>query len=250
MPHFVFANDNEICAKSANGTSDLAPDVCFSPGSPMPGVPVPYMNSCKAGDLTNGSKTVFIRGMEICLEDKSFFSTSYGDEPATKGMKKGTVSSAVQGKCRFIGWSANVFVEGLGVTRHLDMVTHNHNSPANTPPVYYISRATPPAACKKDIDKMDKRCKPDDKNKSRGKGAPKTQDKSKAGSWVLDHCGPLLVKPGLDNFEDWKKDFGDLDKVMSSAAQTLKNDVISKLEQEVLEFGGKKLATSWPCAAA
>jgi len=30
----------------------------------------------------------------------------------------------------------------------------------------------------------------------------------------------------------------------------LKNDVISKLEQEVLEFGGKKLATSWPCAAA
>lgn len=242
MAHNVYANDNEICAKSADGSSDLAVDTCFSPGAPMPGVPVPYMNSCKAGDITNGSKTVYIKGMEVCLEDKSYFATSYGDEPATQGLKKGAVSNSVQGKCRFINWSPNVFVEGLAVTRHLDLVTHNHNSPANTPPTPYISQATTKASCKKDVEQVEKRCKPDDKRKGKVKGAPKGKDTSKAGGWVLDHCGPLLVSPTLDNFAQWKDDFGDLDKLMSSAASTLKNDVISKLEQEVLEFAGKKLA--------
>lgn len=242
MPHHVYANNNEICAKSADGTSTLATDVCFSPGSPMPGVSVPYMNTCKASDVTNGSKTVFIKGMEVCLEDKSYFSTSYGDEPATQGMMKGTASNAVQGKCYFVGWSPNVMIEGLSVTRHLDMVTHNHSNPANTPPVYYLSEATLPADCKKDKERMEKRCKPEKAGKgknSKGK-RPAPNDKDGVhGSWVLDHCGPLLVKPGAD-FKNWMNEFGDLNKIMEQATSALKNDVIAKLEKEAAEFATKK----------
>ena len=221
MPHFVFANNNEICSKSADGTSDLAPDVCHSPGAPMPGVPVLYMNTCKAGDITNGSRTVFIKGMEICLEDKSYFSTSYGDEPATKGLKKGTVSSAVQGKCRFINWSANVFVEGLAVTRHLDLVTHNHSNPPNTPNMPYVSKDAATSDCKKNIDAVKKECAEDPDKKSNkpsrlSKVLPKGQLdklgrtwnslKTKLGyrrdndnAWIEDHCDGLWLRPLSDN---------------------------------------------------
>ncbi|MDN3577729.1 DUF4150 domain-containing protein [Chitinimonas viridis] len=244
MSHNVFANNNEICAKSASGSSNLATDTCFSPGAPMPGVPVPYMNSCKASDITKGSKTVAIKGMEVCMEDKSYFATSYGDEAATQGLKRGVVSTSVQGKCRFIGWSPNVFVEGLAVTRHLDMVTHNHNSPANTPPMHYMSNADPSNPCKKDYEQIAKRCAPDDhKDRAkRGKGVPKDKQGKvdKAGNWVMDHCGPLMVHPG-DNFEDWKKDFGDLGSLMKKASDQLKNDVIAKMEKEIAEFAAKKL---------
>jgi hypothetical protein len=238
----VFANGKEICSKTASGTSSMAVDVCFSPGAPMPGVPVPYMNQCKASDLTNGSRTVFINGGQVCLEDKSYFATSYGNEPATQGLKKGAVSGSVQGKCRFVSWSPNVFIEGAAVTRHLDLVTHNHNSPSNTPPTPYISKADIGGACKKDHERIEKRCKPNDTNRHRGKGAPKGKDTSKAGGWVLDHCGPLLVKPGLENFNEWRSEFGNLDKLMGQAAQQLKNGVIGKLETEILEFAGKKIA--------
>src|SRR5438128_719333 len=126
-------------------------------------------------------------------------------------------------------------IEGLSVTRHLDLVTHNHSNPANTPPVYYNSEATTQGKCKTDRENMEKRCKPDDKKGKKRKGAPKGKDTSKAGSWVLDHCGPLLVKPGTD-FKDWLNDFGDLNKVIGEATSALKSNVISKLEKEVAEF--------------
>jgi Domain of unknown function (DUF4150) len=240
MPHHVYANDNEICSKSADGTSDMAVDVCFSPGAPPPGTPVTYMNTCKAGDVTNGSKSVFIKSMEICLEDKSYFSTSYGDEPATQGLKRGITSTAVQGKCRFVEWSPNVFVEGLAVTRHLDLVTHNHNSPANTPPTPYISQQLALGHCKKDLKRIQDKCKPDDDKTKKRKGIPKGKDTSKASSWVTDHCGPLLVKPG-DNFTEWLDDFKDISGLMNEAASQLKDKVITELEQQVLKMAGEKL---------
>jgi len=240
MAHHVYANHNEICSRSADGKSTMAVDVCFSPGAPYPGVPVTYMNTCQAPDVTNGSKTVFIKGAEICLEDKSYFSTSYGDEPATKALKKGIISNAVQGKCYFISWSPNVFAESLAVTRHMDMVTHNHSNPQNTPPVYYISRAAPPKDCIKDMQQMDERCKPDNDPKKKRKGIPKSKQGGDHGGWVLDHCGPLLVKPGT-NFKEWFGDFGDLNSVVSQGMETLKNEAIAKLEKEIAEFALKKL---------
>jgi Domain of unknown function (DUF4150) len=280
MPHHVYANDNEICSKSADGTSDLAPDVCFSPGAPMPGVPVPYMNSCKAGDITNGSKTVFIKGMEVCLEDKSYFSTSYGDEPATKGLKKGTVSTSVQGKCRFINWSPNVFVEGLAVTRHLDLVTHNHNSPANTPPAHYMSLATPSGVCAKDLAKINKHCQPGPdqteeekkKNKGRKKKASGIVDKIKdathaldelgeksalykrkpggtatsGNAWMDHHCGGMWIKP-TDGFDadlegKLKETLAGLEKQKSALIEGLGKE-LEDLAKEAAPELAKSIAT-------
>jgi len=124
----VFANDNEICCKAADGKSVLAPsDVCMSPPGPPAGpIPVPYPNTSAASDLANGSATVFIMGSEIALEDVSYFSTSTGNEPATQAFKKGIATGVIKGKSYFIDWSTNVKVEGLNVCRHFDPMTHNH----------------------------------------------------------------------------------------------------------------------------
>jgi hypothetical protein len=239
MPHHVYANDNEICSKSADGTSVMAPDVCFTPGAPMPGVPILYMNMCKAPDIANGSKTVFIKREEICLEDKSYFATSYGDEPATQAMAKGTVSGAVQGKCYFISWSPNVFAEGLAVTRHLDLVTHNHSNPPNTPPVPYLSSANVNSKCKDDLEKIAKACAPDDEQKKLSKKRKKTpfasllgrrhnqamDRKSKGGAnwpgaWMEDHCDGLWIKP---------------QKLSADSIEKLKSEVASITPQSLLQ---------------
>jgi len=78
MPHHVYANNNEIATKSADGKSTAAaPDVCFTtPPSVAAGTPVPFTNTCEAKDITNGSKTVFMKRGEVALEDKSFFKKS------------------------------------------------------------------------------------------------------------------------------------------------------------------------------
>jgi hypothetical protein len=256
MPHHVYANDNEICSKSADGTSDLAVDVCFSPGAPPPGVPITYMNTCKAGDVTNGSKTVFIKNMEICLEDKSYFSTSYGDEPATQGLKRGVVSTAVQGKCRFVNWSPNVFVEGLAVTRHLDLVTHNHNSPANTATMPYVSRSIFGGHdCKDEEKKIERECKKDSdqsEHKQKMKGKKKFPNfptkKHKAGKWhwTDDHCAGLQIPSNTISPDELKKHL--------TEAQNLHKEVLKELTDltnvgqilaEQAQTAGLKAAGKW-----
>lgn len=125
----VYANDNEICCKAADGKSAAAtPDVCMSPPSPPAGpVPIPYPNTAFASDLANGSTTVFIKSSPIALKDVSYFSTSTGDEPATEAFQKGVATSVIKGKAYFTNWSSDVKVEGLNVCRHLDLMTHNHS---------------------------------------------------------------------------------------------------------------------------
>lgn len=254
MPHHVYANDNEICAKSADGTSDLAPDTCFSPGAPYPGVPILYTNSCKASDVANGSRTVSIKNAEVCLEDKSYFARSYGDEAATQGLKKGLVSNSVQGKCRFIGWSPNVSIEGLAVTRHLDMLTHNHNSPANTPPTPYISKKAAKGDCKDDIAKMKRECKPDTTKKSMLERAlgPKKYAKlesilKKAGadpnSWIGSHCDGLMVKPvsgkAAEEFASKIEEMsGDLDKIIADEIKKAIDSVKKDIQDKALSAAG------------
>jgi GHH signature containing HNH/Endo VII superfamily nuclease toxin 2 len=116
-------------------------------------------------------------------------------------------------------------------------------SAANTPPSYYLDTAEAKKDCAKDKAEMEKKCAPDDKNKSRGKGVPKSRvGKAGQSSWVLDHCGPLMVQPGLSNFAEWKEEFGDLHSALGKIADTLKNDVITKLQQEALEYTGKQVA--------
>lgn len=124
----VYANDNEICSKSADGKVVAnAPDVCWSPPGPSAGpVTLPYPNTATAPDLTNGSTSVFICGKEIALKDISCFATSTGNEAATEAFQKGVATHVIKGKAVFIDWSQNVKVEGLNVCRHLDPMTQNH----------------------------------------------------------------------------------------------------------------------------
>jgi hypothetical protein len=155
----VYANDREVASKAADGSSLGAVDVCFSPGAPRPGVPIPYANACHAPDIDNGSRTVFTKGKEIALEDRSYFAVSFGDEPATRGLNKGVVSGNIKGKCYFVSWSPNVKVEGLSVTRHQDLVTHNHSNPANTALFPYISRPWLGShACQREEDRINRAC--------------------------------------------------------------------------------------------
>jgi hypothetical protein len=119
-------------------------------------------------------------------------------------------------------------------------------SAPNTPISYYLDTAAAAKDCKKDKEEMEKKCAPDDKNKARGKGRPKARQTHKNGdkdaSWVLDHCGPLMVQPGPKNFEEWYSEFSDIDGALKKIAGTLKDNVIGKLEQEALEYTGKQIA--------
>lgn len=129
MGHEVYANKRCIASKTADGKASAAfPDICGSPPKPPKiGIPLPYPNTAFATDTANGSTTVFIEGQEIMQRDKSYFSTSTGNEPATEAFKKGVVTNVIKGRCYFRSWSMNVFVEGYNVCRHLDLTTHNHS---------------------------------------------------------------------------------------------------------------------------
>jgi hypothetical protein len=129
METHVYANDEEVCSKSADGKSSCAfPDPCWSPPPPKPGpILVPYANTAYAKDLVNGTDTVFIHNQPAALKNVSYFSTSTGNEAATTAFKKGDRSGVVKGKAYFEDWSQNVKFEGLNVCRHTDPMTHNHS---------------------------------------------------------------------------------------------------------------------------
>lgn len=246
MPHFVFANDNEIAAKSADGSSlACQPDVCFSPGAPFPGVPIPYPNSVFARDLDNLSRTVFLKGMGAALEDKSFFATSYGDEPATPGLKKGVVSGVIQGKAHFKSWSMDVKFEGLGVARHMDTVTHNHANPPNAMVQKYRSIWDKDGACAQDRLAVATKCAPeppDKKPKRKGllqkigkivaipdQVAKKALGYSKkvGNGWMEDHCEGLWVKP-MDG-DQLKEAVGEIEKFLGQDKWTLAQSAFGEL---------------------
>lgn len=119
-------------------------------------------------------------------------------------------------------------------------------SAPNTPTSYYLDTRDEKTHCKKDKAEMEKKCAPDDRNKARGKDRPKARQTHKHGdkdaSWVLDHCGPLMLQPGRKNFEEWYDEFADIDSALKKIAGTLKDNVIAKLEQEALEYTGKQIA--------
>lgn len=123
----VYANDNEICSKAADGKSVIGPDPCWSPPAPTAGpLVIPYTNTAFAKDLTNGSTTVFICGTPIALRDVSYLANSIGNEPATRNFGMGVASNTIKGNAFFTRWSLDVKVEGLNVCRHIDSMTHNH----------------------------------------------------------------------------------------------------------------------------
>jgi hypothetical protein len=242
MANDVFANDREISCKAADGKSVAAfPDVCFTPpetaATPI-GVPIPYPNTAFAKDTTSGSKTVKISGKEVMLKDRSYFKTSTGDE-AGCAAKKGILTSVNKGKAYFTSWSMDVKFEGENVVRHLDLTTHNHAStPGNTGTWLYVDTRTEKRACKKEMKRVDKKCKP---TKKQGK---KTVPDKTPGAWKKKYCKGLEVKPPSMNDFDPKKIEAELDNILDvqkqlEAALTQARDtLVSKFK----EFAAKKTA--------
>ncbi|AEF24324.1 MULTISPECIES: HNH/endonuclease VII fold toxin-2 domain-containing protein [Pseudomonas] len=144
MTNEVYANNREISCKAASGKSIAAfPDVCFTPPQtpPMPlGIPIPYPNTGLSKDTTKGTRTIRITRKEVMLKNKSYYKTSYGDEPG-RAPKKGIITSKIKGKVYFTSWSMDVKFEGKNVVRHMDLTTHNHGSfPGNTPTWPYLDQ--------------------------------------------------------------------------------------------------------------
>jgi hypothetical protein len=174
MANEVFANNREIACKSGSGiTTAEFPDVCFTPPqtpATPPGVPVPYPNTARSGDGTEGSRNVLISDKEVLLKDTSFLKTSIGDE-AGCAPKKGIVTSTTKGKAYFISWSMDVRAEGENLVRHMDRTTNNHGSKRKTgamPQLHIdtlaISQAKR-AECEKKKQAYEKECTPIDPEK-------------------------------------------------------------------------------------
>jgi len=142
MSKNVFANGNEISAKQDGNKSIAAmADVCLSPPSPPAGpIPIPYPNSAKASDTSDGSKSVKIGGQEVGLKNKSCYKKSNGDEAATKSLGMGVVSHNIQGPMKHAAWSMDVVIEGQNAIRNLDLTTHNHSNPPQ--PAVTVDAAT------------------------------------------------------------------------------------------------------------
>ncbi|PTV94332.1 HNH/endonuclease VII toxin of polymorphic toxin system [Rhodobacter aestuarii] len=176
MSNNVFANGRELSCKAGSGKSICAfPDVCMTPPecpATPPGVPVPYPNTGMTTDTTQGSRTVKISKKEVMLKNRSYFKKSTGDE-AGSAAKKGVVSSVNRGKVYFTSWSMDVKIEGENAVRHLDMTTHNHGSPPNTPPWMFLDSMSAPGRvdkdhpCKDDIKDAKKACKKAKKYKTK-----------------------------------------------------------------------------------
>ena len=271
MPHHVYANNNEIASKSADGTTTaIATDVCISPGPPPPpgGVPVPYNNTCFAKKLARVTRTVLIKGKGAALENYSYFSTSIGDEPATPALKKGVISSAIKGKGFFQQWSMNVKAEGKGVARHVDIVTHNHTNMANTPGYPYIAVFAKSANCKKDRDKIKKRCATNRRDDAQGKKKKKKQGlfakannliekidglaaktygykRNRSNAWIDQYCDGLWIKPYKNEknnplFEDFNKKIKEDLKALKEIANASNLDLIGSATKEILALAKER----------
>jgi len=268
MATHVYANDLEIACKSTDGVATTAfPDPCWSPPSPPAGpIVIPYPNTAFARHITNGTRTVFIKRKEVAVEDKAYFSTSTGDEPATNAFPKGVATQALRGKAYFRSWSMDVQFEGLGVDRHTDMVSHNHGSfPSNTPLFPYVSRSwMKKFECKDEEKRIERACgKEKDKSETKqsllGKSklrqrlkslpARKREGQSKSGwHWTDDHCDGLHV--ALGSKEDALNYVKELEETFKKLPEEIiilneiKSELTDMAVNAVMKTGGKWVARS------
>ncbi|GGC00695.1 DUF4150 domain-containing protein [Pseudoduganella buxea] len=274
MQTHVYANNQEIACKAAgnDGVSPQAfPDPCWSPPGPAAGpIVIPYPNTCYASSITNGTSTVFICGKEIAIEDHSCFSTSTGNEPATKAFKKGVATGVITGKAYFTQWSFDVVFEGLGVPRHNDMVGHNHGSmPSNTPLFPYISRGWFSHDCKKEEQHIERACQAEDEHsdsrkeikgnsklskllKMTRKNDPKKgrREGGKSGwHWTDDHCDGLEIPlPTKEGAQAYAKQ---MEKIYQEIPGEL--DLLNALKSELQDMArnaATKAALKWGAKAA
>ena len=116
----VFANKQGVTSAGSGAKTISGPDVCLTPAGSSR-VPIPYTNVARSANLANGSKSVKIDGAMGAI-DGCCYSTSTGDEP---GSGKGVISGTVGDKAEFANCSFDVKIEGKGVCRNDDLMTHN-----------------------------------------------------------------------------------------------------------------------------
>lgn len=133
MSKNVFANGREISGKASGNRSIAAlPDVCLSPPGPPAGpLPIPYPNTALAKHTSGGSRSVKLGRQEVGKKNRSKYSKSTGNQPATRNFGMGVISHNLTGPAKFAAWSMDVKVEGANVTRFLDLTTHNHTNCGN-----------------------------------------------------------------------------------------------------------------------
>ena len=119
----VFANGQGISSTDSDAVSISGPDICRTQVGPIV-VPIPYINIAKSASLSGGSTTVKVNGGMAAI-DGCCYKTSTGDEP---GDKKGIVSGTTEDKAEFINYSFDVKIEGKGVCRNADPMTHNNKN--------------------------------------------------------------------------------------------------------------------------
>lgn len=242
----VFANGLAIAGKAKPGKSIACfPDVCYSPPSPRSGwVATAYANTSKASDTSNGSKTVFIEGKPVMQKDKSFFSTSTGNEGAAG--PKGVSTGVKKGKAYFTSWSMNVKVEGYNVCRHSDLMTHNHGSTGNTGPWNYADTSFfSKHDCKGMIKEMNRACAPNNRRPQ-----CKSCDPGYNKDWKKDHCKFLTFKPdnmgSLENpeqlLQDLKDEIAQTD-VMEAAIDAAMNKALDWALNKLIILGVKAVGT-------
>ncbi|HAU5664993.1 TPA: DUF4150 domain-containing protein [Citrobacter freundii] len=243
----VFINGREACSRATDGKSAGAfPDPCWSPPPPPVGpIVVPYSNTAYARDLQNGTATVFICKTMVAQKDRSFFSTSQGDEPATPGFQKGVSSGVIKGKAYFKSWSPNVKFEGLEVPRHEDLMTHNHGSTANTPPHKYVDKEVLVNECKKNVAKVESACKKDPNQKPAlerllGKDKYKKLEPLlkktgiKSADWMV-HCDGLWVKPGAFDPSKINEQLSELLGEMKNILNAEIGDIMTQIKGDIID---------------
>jgi hypothetical protein len=275
MQTHVYANGRAVASKAADGQATAAfPDPCWSPPGPGAGpVLVPYPNTVHARDITNGTVTVFVCGAEVALADQSFFAHSTGNEGATRAFDQGAKSGVIQGKAYFQSWSFDVVFEGRGVARHQDLTTHNHGSkPGNTPPTYYLDRASAKPACHEERSQIKQKCKPEprtshdtDGRKKRKPGLSgalgeaadaldtlgrtsahyqrdRSTDAFTGNAWMDDHCSGLWITPQYMQVKDLDKSLEAMLKKLEESKLSLMTKALDDLKDVAIQEAGQKAA--------
>lgn len=178
------------------------PDVCLSPPPPPTGpVPVPYTNKDAASDLSSGSTSVLIEGNPTALKDKSYMSTSTGDEGGTQGGN--VITHKTKGKGYFKFWSFDVKIEGLNVDTHTDPQAQNC---ASNPGGSLCLRSKVVRAAKAEAEKPKAPCHRKFQKKNRYNSPNKTTQRKavkkgpcwqcgrKTGPFTPDHQPPCMVQ--------------------------------------------------------
>ncbi|NLD94304.1 MAG: DUF4150 domain-containing protein [Fibrobacter sp.] len=120
MAQTTFTNSRGISHKGSGGFNIVFPDVCKTP-SPGGPIPIPYPNTGKDSDASDGPDTVKV-DKKMPMVKGAKYSTSTGDEA---GSAQGVASNKIKGECEFMMYSFDVKFEGKNVCRLGDPLFHN-----------------------------------------------------------------------------------------------------------------------------